>query len=71
VKDFVLRLHNILQIWTKRLILVMLYYAMNGEAWNTDTGWLSSSLPVSDWYGITFNADGLISGIDLGKTFER
>lgn len=46
------------------LALVMFYRALGGSVfWSNDTGWLQS--PVSDWHGITLDAEGRVTHIDL------
>ena len=47
------------------LALVALYQNTNGSSWTTSTNWLVSGMPISTWYGITTNADGCVTCIDL------
>ncbi len=45
------------------LALVALYNATNGSSWTNNSNWLSG--PVYQWYGITINNQGRVTGIDL------
>jgi Leucine-rich repeat (LRR) protein len=46
------------------LALVDLYNATGGANWTTRTNWLSAN-PMNTWYGITTNAQGCVTCIDL------
>ena len=46
------------------LSLAGLYHATDGNNWENNTGWLSST-PVSDWFGV-FVVDGGVRRLDLG-----
>jgi Leucine-rich repeat (LRR) protein len=46
------------------LQLVTLYNATGGANWTNRTNWLSNN-PISTWYGITTNAQGCVTCIDL------
>ena len=41
-----------------------LYDAANGSGWANDDGWLSDA-PLYEWYGVTTNANGRVSELDL------
>ena len=45
------------------LALVNLYNSTEGNTWTRNTGWLQT--PVSEWFGITLDADGRVTGVDL------
>lgn len=45
--------------------LVILYNTSNGDGWNNNTGWLSST-PVGNWYGVTIKA-GHVTSLDLSN----
>ena len=45
------------------LVLVELYNSTKGNEWTRNTGWLQT--PVSEWFGITLDADGRVTGVDL------
>ena len=50
-----------------RYVLATLYYAMNGENWTVQTGWLTDS-PECEWYssfGTSCTADGVFTGLGL------
>lgn len=48
-------------------VLLAFHEAANGEGWTNDSGWAFDRYPVlEDWYGITTDSLGLVSGIDLG-----
>jgi gliding motility-associated-like protein len=44
--------------------LVALYDSTNGPNWRVNTNWRSTN-PINTWYGITLNAQGLVSSIHL------
>ncbi len=45
-------------------VLVELYFSTDGGNWTSDTNWQSDE-PICTWYGITCDADGDVSKIDL------
>ena len=47
------------------LILVELYNSTGGENWNDNAGWLTDS--VCNWKGISLDADGRVTAIDLSS----
>lgn len=48
----------------ERDILMTIYEQMGGEGWTNNSNW-GSDLPVSEWFGIHVNRDGLITSIAL------
>ncbi|WP_106794151.1 leucine-rich repeat domain-containing protein [Aquimarina sp. Aq78] len=46
--------------------LIDFYTTTNGAGWTTNTNWLSATVPVCDWYGITV-VDGKITALKLPK----
>ena len=48
-----------------RAALVALYNSTNGDNWTNDTNWLSDR-PLNEWYGVTTDADGRVTGLTLG-----
>lgn len=48
----------------EREILMTIYEKMGGEGWTNSTNW-GSDLPVSEWFGINVNIDGLVTSISL------
>ncbi len=48
------------------LALIDLYNSTDGENWTDNTNWLSETLPVRDWYGVTV-VDGRVTAIDLSE----
>ena len=46
------------------VVLIDLYHAADGENWATSTNWLSSK-SLSEWHGVTTNADGRVTSLDL------
>lgn len=53
------------EVWAKeREILMNFYTATGGDNWTDNTNW-GSALPVSEWYGIRTDHDGLVIGISL------
>ena len=50
----------------ERRFLTELYRALGGEQWEDNTGWLSDQ-PVREWYGVTTDADGYVTGLSLDK----
>ena len=51
---------------TDRAALVEFYNATVGDNWTDNTNWLSD-LPLGDWYGITTNANGRVTAIELSN----
>ena len=49
-----------------RAALVALYNATDGTNWTNSTNWLTNTL-LKDWYGVTTNDAGWVSGLDLGN----
>ena len=47
-------------------VLAALYSATNGPAWEDNTNWLSDR-PSGTWHGVTTNAEGHVTGIDLAS----
>ena len=54
------------QIVSEREALIAFYNAMDGNNWKDNTNWCSER-PVSEWYGIMTNQDGLVTWINLGE----
>ena len=48
------------------IALVGLYNSTNGSEWNTKTHWLTQA-PLTAWHGVTADADGRITGLDLSN----
>ncbi len=48
-----------------RAVLEALYDATGGEGWTDSTNWKTSG-PLDEWYGVTTDADGRVSRLDLG-----
>ena len=49
---------------TYRAALAALYNATNGSSWRDDTNWVSSR-PLGEWYGVSTDADGRVTELDL------
>ena len=49
---------------TDRTALVALYEATDGDNWTNNTHWLSDQ-PLGEWHGVTTNADGRVSWLNL------
>ena len=52
------------RILIQRYSLIVLYYATNGANWFDNEGWLSDS-DECDWYGVTCNDSGFVTGLQL------
>ena len=50
----------------EREALVALYNATDGANWSDNSNWLSAE-PLGDWYGVTTDADGLVTGLSLAS----
>ncbi len=50
---------------TDRAALEALYDATGGPDWIDDTNWKTAA-PLGEWYGVTTDADGRVTGLDLG-----
>ena len=48
-----------------RAALVALYNATDGPNWTDKTNWLSVTEPIGNWRGVTTNADGRVTTLDL------
>jgi len=48
-----------------RDVLVALYEATGGNNWRDNHNWLTDA-PLEDWFGVTTNDDGRVSGLYLG-----
>lgn len=46
------------------LALVEFYHATNGDNWYTTAKWYLDE-PMDEWYGLTFNQDGCVTGINI------
>ena len=51
---------------TDREALVALYNATNGENWDDSANWLSEA-PLGEWHGVTTNADGRVTRLELAN----
>lgn len=47
-----------------RAVLATFYRSLDGDDWRRDSGWLSND-DMDDWYGITTDADGCVTLIQL------
>ena len=50
---------------TDRAALEALYDATGGPTWTDSTNWKTEA-PLGEWYGVTTDADGRVTGLDLG-----
>lgn len=46
--------------------LVTFYNATNGSNWVNNTNWLSAE-PINDWFGVTTDAGGRVTALNLGR----
>ena len=51
---------------TDREALVALYNATGGAGWTNRANWLSGA-PIGDWYGVTTDAAGRVTSLNLGN----
>ena len=51
---------------TDRDVLILLYCATGGSAWESQSGWLTSS-QLSDWQNVDASSAGEVSYLDLGE----
>ena len=49
---------------TDRAVLAILYDETGGDNWTDDTNWLTDA-PLDEWYGVSTDADGRVSTLDL------
>ena len=47
-----------------RAVLEAFYDATGGASWTTDTNWKTSA-PLGDWYGVTTDSSGRVTGLEL------
>ena len=55
-------------ILTEREILEAVYKATNGPDWTNSHNWLTDA-PLGEWYGVSTNADGHVTGLNLRRNF--
>ena len=48
-----------------RQLLSGLYYALGGSRWTNDDNWLDDDQPLDRWRGVTTDAQGRVTGLDL------
>ena len=48
-----------------RTALVALYEATDGDNWTNSDNWRSTTAPLKEWYGVTIDDSGRVSGVDL------
>ena len=54
----------------ERWLMTHLFIEGNGNEWTNKTNWLSDK-PYGEWYGVTVDAEGHVTGIDLsGNNFK-
>ena len=51
---------------TDRNVLIALYNATDGANWHTNENWLSDA-PIGEWYGVTTDNNGRVTGLDLSN----
>ena len=49
---------------TQRAALEAVYASMDGEGWTFSDGWLTDA-PIGEWHGVTVDADGQVTKLDL------
>ena len=50
--------------YSDSVALVALYFATDGPNWTDNSNWLSDA-PIGDWYGVTTDAYGLVTELNL------
>ena len=50
---------------SEREVLEALYHATGGPGWTTNTNWKTSA-PLGEWYGVTTDAAGRVTRLELG-----
>ena len=50
-----------------REILEAFYHATDGPNWSTSTNWLNDAKPLSEWHGVTTDADGRVTELSLSR----
>ena len=48
-----------------RAVLLVFYVATRGGNWTDNTNWGSLAVPLSEWYGVTTDADGRVTSLSL------
>ena len=48
-----------------RAVLLVFYVATSGGNWTDNTNWGSLAVPLSEWYGVTTDADGRVTSLSL------
>ena len=50
---------------TDREALEALYRATGGDSWDNNDNWMSTAVPVDEWYGVTIDNSGRVIRLDL------
>ena len=50
---------------TDRAALVALYNATDGDNWTNNTNWLSATVPIGEWYGVTTDENGRVTVLNM------
>ena len=50
----------------EKTALTELFHITNGPNWTNNTNWLSGA-PLDDWYGVTADPEGRVTGLDLSR----
>mmetsp|Transcript_341 Transcript_341/g.455 ORF Transcript_341/g.455 Transcript_341/m.455 type:complete len:811 (-) Transcript_341:153-2585(-) len=51
----------------QRYALVVFFFALGGDNWLINSGWLGGTSVCIDWFGLACNSDGLVSSILLSR----
>lgn len=55
---------NLEELVQERDLLIEFYYEMGGDNWTEQEGWKSRK-PLAEWYGVTTDEAGHVTGLDL------
>ena len=55
---------NLEELVQERDLLIEFYYEMGGDNWTEQEGWKSRK-PLAEWYGVTTDEAGYVTGLDL------
>ena len=52
-----------------RDVLVELYNSTNGRIWRNSLNWLSNSVPIGEWFGVSTDGNGCVVVLYLDNNF--
>ncbi len=69
-RDSIANVRGLTECNPERNVLVAFYNSTNGEHWTNNTNWLSDA-PLGEWYGVSTDANGHVTGLELNENNLR